>query len=228
MVTVALRIVFAAYRIEYELKFRQNRVLIDARFGARRLIMVQHAINSRQRSLAVMAILMLSFTGCRICSDTGDLDYPTYGGAWERTIRESGRVGSVFDPAGARASALVSRDQPITADELERGRRDEEERLNPSDPLPDPELEDSLDDEPDPSPDSSSDPEQDPNIEDIDPNEANPNEANPNEEGTDPTEPGSGRFDEEDPDLKRKMEELRKEELDVKIIPGNPLPPLLR
>ena len=118
---------------------------------------------------------------------------------------------------------MVSRDQPITADELERGRRDEEERLNPSDPLPDPELEDSLDDEPDPSPDSSSDPEQDPNIEDID-----PNEANPNEEGTDPTEPGSGRFDEEDPDLKRKMEELRKEELDVKIIPGNPLPPLLR
>ena len=30
MVTVALRIVFAAYRIEYELKFRQNRVPIDA------------------------------------------------------------------------------------------------------------------------------------------------------------------------------------------------------
>lgn len=50
-------------------------------------------------------------TGCTIPSDCGDLDYPTYGGAWQRTRRDSGRVGSVFDPAGARSATLVQRDQ---------------------------------------------------------------------------------------------------------------------
>jgi hypothetical protein len=50
--------------------------------------------------------------GCTIPSDCGDLDYPTYGGAWQRTRRDSGRVGSVFDPAGARSATLSSRDLP--------------------------------------------------------------------------------------------------------------------
>jgi hypothetical protein len=51
-------------------------------------------------------------SGCTIPSDCGDLDYPTYGGAWQRTRRDSGRVGSIFDPAGARAPSLTARDDP--------------------------------------------------------------------------------------------------------------------
>ena len=64
---------------------------------------------------AALAVVVLCgagmLTGCTIPSDYGDLDYPTYGGAWQRTRRDSGRVGSVFDPAGARAATLVQRDQ---------------------------------------------------------------------------------------------------------------------
>lgn len=60
----------------------------------------------------------MAFTGCTLCQDCGDLDYPTYGGAWERTRRDSGRVGSVFDPAGARTARLSSRepqqDDPVS------------------------------------------------------------------------------------------------------------------
>jgi hypothetical protein len=52
--------------------------------------------------------------GCTIPSDCGDLDYPTYGGAWQRTRRDSGRVGSVFDPAGARTATLSPRELPET------------------------------------------------------------------------------------------------------------------
>lgn len=64
------------------------------------------------RNLAVAAAVLAGgvIAGCTIPSDCGDLDYPTYGGAWERTRRDSGRVGSIFDPAGARVSTLAPRD----------------------------------------------------------------------------------------------------------------------
>ncbi len=61
-------------------------------------------------------------TGCRICADCEDLAYPAYGGVWQRTIRDSGRVGSLFDPAGAKSFDLASREQPEAADQLERKR----------------------------------------------------------------------------------------------------------
>ncbi len=57
---------------------------------------------------ALVCLSMLS--GCTLCQDCGDLDYATYGGAWERTRRDSGRVGSIFDPAGARSATLADRD----------------------------------------------------------------------------------------------------------------------
>jgi hypothetical protein len=60
--------------------------------------------------------------GCTIPSDCGDLDYPTYGGAWQRTRRDSGRVGSVFDPAGARAATLSPRELPETDGETRSAR----------------------------------------------------------------------------------------------------------
>ncbi len=63
------------------------------------------------KSIGILAIVSLAmFTGCTICQECGDLDYPTYGGAWERTRRDSGRVASIFDPAGARSATLADRD----------------------------------------------------------------------------------------------------------------------
>lgn len=71
-------------------------------------------------ALLLSAALLL--TGCRICADCEDVAYPAYGGVWQRTIRDTGRVGSLFDPAGAKAFDLASRDEPEGADQLERER----------------------------------------------------------------------------------------------------------
>lgn len=77
--------------------------------------------------MALAAILGLCLIvpagGCRICAECDDLDYPAYGGSWQRTRRDSGRVGSVFDPAGGRASDLVERETPLPPDELARERQ---------------------------------------------------------------------------------------------------------
>lgn len=81
-------------------------------------------MNAPRIATAVLTILWaLTSLGCRICADC-DLDsYPAYGGAWERTLRDSGRVGSVFDPGGVRAASLTPRTDPEEADA--RLRRDE-------------------------------------------------------------------------------------------------------
>lgn len=64
-----------------------------------------------RRSIGFLSLLacLISMGGCRLCSDC-DLDaYPAYGGTWQRTNRESGRVGSLFDPGGSRAADLSAR-----------------------------------------------------------------------------------------------------------------------
>jgi len=61
---------------------------------------------------AIALVLGVTVAGCTIPSDCGDLDYPTYGGAWQRTRRDSGRVGSIFDPAGARTATLSPKELP--------------------------------------------------------------------------------------------------------------------
>lgn len=70
----------------------------------------------RRLLAAAMTLLVLCgsglISGCTLPSDHGDLDYPTYGGRWQRTRRDGGRVGSVFDPAGARTATLTDRDTP--------------------------------------------------------------------------------------------------------------------
>jgi hypothetical protein len=73
-------------------------------------------------AITIIGACLVPQAGCRICADCEDLAYPAYGGAWERTRRDAGRVGSMFDPAGGKADALVDRDQPPTPDELERQR----------------------------------------------------------------------------------------------------------
>ena len=75
--------------------------------------------------MAVVMIGLAPLGGCRICADCEDLAYPAYGGAWQRTQRDSGRVGSIFDPAGGKSPTLADRDQPPTPEELERRRQEE-------------------------------------------------------------------------------------------------------
>ncbi|WP_345689373.1 hypothetical protein [Novipirellula caenicola] len=85
--------------------------------------------------LLVVLVSLAPTTGCRICADCEDLAYPAYGGAWQRTRRDGGRVGSIFDPAGARTPELVSRDLPLSPDEKERAKRsgDEDRPLEETD-----------------------------------------------------------------------------------------------
>ena len=67
-------------------------------------------------SLILLVTLVVPSTGCRLCADCEMDAYPAYGGAWERTLRETGRVGSVFDPGGVRAADIEARTDPETAD----------------------------------------------------------------------------------------------------------------
>lgn len=83
-------------------------------------------------AMLLVLLSLLPTSGCRICADCEDLAYPAYGGAWQRTLREQGRVGSLLDPGGARASELVSRDEPSDPDEIERERQ-QDRRQGPSD-----------------------------------------------------------------------------------------------
>ncbi|TWU11192.1 hypothetical protein Pla52o_56300 [Novipirellula galeiformis] len=90
-------------------------------------------IASVTKTLLLLGILvgLAPATGCRICGDCEDLAYPAYGGVWQRTRRDEGRVGSLFDPAGVRASELVSRDLPLSPDEKERALRSQKDRPEP-------------------------------------------------------------------------------------------------
>jgi hypothetical protein len=137
--------------------------------------------------------------GCRICADCDENAYAAYGGAWQRTTRDTGRVGSIFDPAGGLASKLVSRDTPENPDAQERARQ-EAFGTGPKDPDRTGEDEDDKqqkqDDEED-SRDKDNDLRQR-NLEDIE---------------------------------EEKEDELRKKELkdiEVRIFPGQPIPPVLR
>ncbi len=76
--------------------------------------------NIRLLLLLIVVTGVVPAAGCRICCDPDTLSYPTYGGIWERTRRDGGRVGSLFDPAGARAQTLAQRDEPRTPDERDR------------------------------------------------------------------------------------------------------------
>ena len=85
-----------------------------------------HASTSLRLSLLVAILFAVTpLGGCRICSDCEDADYSAYGGAWQRTLRDRGRVGSVFDPGGAKVSSLVDRDAPESQTEIERKRQGE-------------------------------------------------------------------------------------------------------
>ena len=77
-------------------------------------------MTASQIGLTSLFSLCLLLTGCRLCSDCEDMDYPAFGGSWQRTIRDSGRVGSIFDSAGGKVAKLTDRDQPLPTDAQER------------------------------------------------------------------------------------------------------------
>ncbi|MEM9588984.1 MAG: hypothetical protein AAGA03_17015, partial [Planctomycetota bacterium] len=60
--------------------------------------------------LFLAAGLLVTSGGCRLCGECDVDNYAAFGGAWERTVPDRGRVGSVFDPAGGRAAQLADRD----------------------------------------------------------------------------------------------------------------------
>lgn len=146
-------------------------------------------------AMAIMVACLAPLGGCRLCADCEDLAYPAYGGAWQRTRRNEGRVGSIFDPGGAKASELVSRDTPPDTNELERQRQ---EGIY------------SLDD-------------RDLGI---------PGDEEPMEEDDDATDRENELRDRTLDDIEGENEdELRKKNLDdinVRLIPGQPMPPVLR
>ena len=67
---------------------------------------------TRRQKLFAALLMLPTATGCRLCAECEPEAYPSYGGAWQRTLREHGRVGSVFDPGGSRASDLHPRTEP--------------------------------------------------------------------------------------------------------------------
>lgn len=157
--------------------------------------------NHLQTLLFVVFCLSL-LGGCRICPDCEDLDYPAYGGAWQRTLRDSGRVGSFFDPGGARTSELASRDSPITSSELERQSQESSGEEEESDDIESLEAEDS---------DSSDASDDEPDDLDLEESELDNRKL-------------------EDIELEREKELKGKslDDIEVSIIPSQPVPPSLR
>ena len=62
--------------------------------------------------------LLAATTGCALCGSPFDYTYSTYGGKWQRDDETSGRVGSLFEPAGpmpaANGESTVSASGPTT------------------------------------------------------------------------------------------------------------------
>ena len=163
-------------------------------------------IHYRFALIALITAASFTSVGCRICSDCEDIAYPAYGGAWERTQRNHGRVGSVFDPGGALASTLINKDIPLEPDEIERIRQSEEGS------------EDGQDEEDE--------------MDSLDPFEGRSDRSSDEEIDSMDLESDMGdadiRDDDLDEELERRKKELQDMELqDIQVIPGDPLPPVL-
>lgn len=134
---------------------------------------------------------LTSMGGCRICASCEENAYAAYGGAWQRTTRENGRVGSLFDPAGGLASDLVSRDDPEKPADLERARQEALGTGESDDDSGDEQMQDDAEDS------------EDRNLLDRELDDIN-----------------------EPKELELREKEL--EDINIHVIPGQPVPPLLR
>lgn len=80
----------------------------------------------RVLAAAVLVAGLVSTTGgCRICAECDTEDYAAFGSQWPRTIRNQGRVGSLFDPGGNESAETVNRDSTLKLDAQERARQAE-------------------------------------------------------------------------------------------------------
>ncbi len=63
----------------------------------------------RSKRFSWVAVLVLAgLTGCAMCDNSQDCSYPAFGGKWQRDNPFSGRVGSLFDPAGIHISEQMT------------------------------------------------------------------------------------------------------------------------
>ena len=76
------------------------------------------------RSACLLMLLWLSTSaGCAMCASCDDYNYGSYGGRWQRDDPTNGRVGSIFEPAGAMVIGQTSpaEDVPAAKSEEESG-----------------------------------------------------------------------------------------------------------
>jgi hypothetical protein len=174
-----------------------KRVIVMDKVETNSVTPVSRTAASQWFASLLLLAAMIPVGGCRICADCDETAYAAYGGAWQRTSRNTGRVGSIFDPAGGLASELVSRDTPEDPQALERARQ--EERGG-----------------------GAKDPDR---TGDEDDKQQKGDEKDPKDRAKDLRERKLEDIEEE------KEDDLRKKELDdinVRIIPGQPMPPVLR
>jgi hypothetical protein len=150
-------------------------------------------VTLRWFAMGLLLMGLVPLTGCRICPDCEDIAYPAYGGSWQRTRRNSGRVGSIFDPGGAKTSDLVPRDDPADTDVLERLRQQGRVPRVP------------------------------------DPEDLRGDDADTEPGGKDPRDDLRDRgLDDIDDDNGDELRNKDLRDIEVKVIPGNQVPPLLR
>ncbi len=101
-----------------------KRVIVMDKVETSSVIPTSPTETGRRLASALLLAALIPLGGCRICADCDENAYAAYGGAWQRTIRDSGRVGSIFDPAGGLTSELVPRDTPEDPDAQERARQE--------------------------------------------------------------------------------------------------------
>ena len=70
----------------------------------------------RSNRFSWVAMLVLAgLTGCAMCDNSQDCTYPAFGGKWQRDNPFSGRVASLFDPAGHQLVAPADGKTPTLA-----------------------------------------------------------------------------------------------------------------
>ena len=89
--------------------------------------------------LLVLLVLLGTTSGCLMCCNPMYDAYPAYGGAWERTDRFQGRVGSILEPAGVLVEAGAESEQatPSSTEDQQTPREAYEYDSDPLPPLPD-------------------------------------------------------------------------------------------
>ena len=83
------------------------------------------------RFLWVAMLVLAGLTGCAMCDNSQDGTYPAFGGKWQRDNPSSGRVASLFDPAGHHVETTAAWTEATPAPE-DAEPEDSAERLEPS------------------------------------------------------------------------------------------------